>query len=123
METIIFCCGIYSMLMAVFHMFFWKLFNWNQDLKKLRFENRGILQILNVQIIVYFLTVAVICFWFSQELITTAIGKAFLLMNVIFWVVRTVQQYIFLCANHYIIHLLSLFFALGAVLFSLPLLM
>lgn len=123
MEILIFFCGIYSLGLAIFHIYFWKLFHWKSDLKKLRFENKGIMQILNIQLIFYFLFVAFVCFYFSENLLNSELGKLFLLGNSIFWLIRTLQQFIFLRENHYVIHTLTVIFIIGIILFALPLLL
>lgn len=121
-STIIIICGVYSLLLALFHLCFWKLFNWRGELAKLNFANRGIMQILNIQLTCYFLCTAYICFAFPAELVTTNLGQAFLVSNVVFWLLRTVLQFVFLRANHVVIHLLTLIFFAGAVLFAIPIL-
>jgi hypothetical protein len=98
------------------------------------YVNRGVMQILNVQIIYYFLAVAFFCFAFSADLLNTKLGNAFLLSCSLFWLIRTVQQFIFLDAmkvkkemeehnakgNHNFIHILTVVFIIGIVLFALP---
>lgn len=123
MTTILFLCGLYAFGLALFHLFFPKIFNWKNDLKKITFANRAIIQILNVQIIFYFIFVGAICFLFPSELITTKFGRFFLAGNSLFWLTRTIQQFIFLRMNHYKIHLLTFLFFLGAFLFALPLIL
>jgi hypothetical protein len=120
METIILICGIYNLAFAIFHIAFWNLFKWNSELKKLSFPNGGIMQILNVQIIYYFLFVALICFIFPNELASTKLGNAFLLGCSFFWFIRTIQQFIFLRANTYFLHILTFLFIVGTILFFLP---
>lgn len=67
METIIIICGMYSLMLGVFHLFFWTFFNWKKDLAKLSEVNRGIMQILNIQIIFVFVTTGLICLFFNNE--------------------------------------------------------
>lgn len=122
MKTILFICGFYNIAFALFHTGFWKIFHWNTELKKLSFANKAIMQILNIQIIYYFVFTAVICFAFSTELLTTKFGNWFLMGTSLFWLIRTIQQFIFLKANHYKIHLLTFIFLIGTILFSLPVL-
>ena len=120
MTYIVELCGVYSLAFAVFHIGFWKRFKWGKDLKKLLFANRGIMQILNIQIIYYFLAVAFLCFVFPSELQNTKLGSAFLLSCSLFWLIRTVQQFIFLKGKHWLIHVLTVIFILGTILFALP---
>ncbi len=120
MKNIIYICGIYNLLFALFHLGFWKIFKWNKDLNKMSFANRGIMQILNIQIVYYFLFVSLVCFMYPHELLNTTLGHIFLIGNSLFWLIRTIQQFIFLRAKHYIIHILTIVFIIGTILFALP---
>jgi len=120
MTVVIYLCGFYSLAFALFHLGFWKRFKWSKDLKKLTFANRGIMQILNIQIIYYFLAVSFICITFPVELLNTKLGNAFLLSCSLFWLIRTVQQFIFLREKHWLIHVLTAIFIIGTILFALP---
>ena len=123
MTIVIYLCGFYCLAFAIFHIGFWKRFKWNKDLKKLLFANRGIMQILNVQIIYYFLFVTFLCIAFPAELQHTKLGNAFLIGCSLFWLIRTVQQVIFFKANSKLIHVLTVIFIIGTILFALPVFM
>lgn len=123
MNTIIYICGIYSFLFGVFHILFWKFFNWKTALQKLTLPNRAIMQILNLRLIYYFFFVAFICFSFPTELHTTELGKVFLIGNSIFWFGRTIEQFVFLQINPIKVHILTFLFVLGIALFALPLIL
>lgn len=123
MTTVIYVCGLYSLAFALFHIGFWKMFKWKSDLKKLSFANEAIMQILNVQQTYHFIFVALVCFIFPIELLTTTLGNFFLAGTSLFWLIRTIQQFIFLRANNYKIHILTFIFLVGTLLFALPLIM
>lgn len=110
MNILILLCCLYSIGFAIFHISFGKIFKWDSDLKKLSFTNKAVMQILNIQIIYYFIFAAFICFVFPTELLTTKLGNIFLGGTSLFWLVRTIQQFIFLRANHYKIHILAVIF-------------
>ena len=114
MNTIIYICGIYSFLFGVFHILFWKFFNWKTELQKLT---------LNLRLIYYFFFVSFICFVFPNELYRTELGKAFLIGNSIFWLGRTIEQFVFLRINHIKLHILTFLFVIGIALFALPLIL
>jgi hypothetical protein len=116
--TMVFVCGLYNVAFAIFHLLFWKLFGWQQDLARLTWANRGIVQILNIQLTYFFLFVAFVCFAFPEELLTTRLGSAFLLGNALFWLVRAVQQVVFLRRNHWAVWVLEVVFLVGMVLFG-----
>lgn len=120
MKKVIFIGGLYNIAFALFHSGFWKLWKWDSELNKLTFVNGGILQILNIQIIYYFIFTAVICFVFPTELLSTKLGKCFLVGTAGFWFVRTIQQFIFLWISGFIMYLLVITFLLGTILFLIP---
>ena len=111
---IIYLCGIYSSGFVIFHIFFWKLFNWITDLNKLSVLNCGMVQILNVCLIYFFLFTAFICFFYAEDLRNTALGRSFLIGISLFWLSRTIQQFIFLKITNKIVNLLTGLFIVGA---------
>jgi len=119
MKTIIYLGGIYNFLFAIFHIGFWKMFNWVEELKKIDAVNSAVMQVMNVQLIYYFLFTAVICIAFPTELKTTKLGKAFLLSCAGFWLLRTIQQFIFFEINIGT-YVLTAILLVGVVLFTLP---
>ena len=120
-DIIIYLCGFHSLGFAIFHLFFWKLFKWKTDLQNISKPNKGIIQIANIRLIYIFLFTAFLCFFFTQDLYTTNLGKAFLIGGSLFWLGRTIEQFIFLRIKHRLIHLLTALFVLGTILFLLPL--
>lgn len=123
MNFLVYLCGIYSLGFAIFHVFFWRLFDWRNDLKKLSVANRAILQISNIRLIYILLLVAFLCFLFPTELTTSALGKTFLAGMSLFWFGRTIEQFIFLRVNKTFVHVLTILFVIGTILFALPLLL
>jgi len=120
MKTIIIICGIYSIAFGLFHILFWKIFRWKKELIKLHFSNRAIMQILNLRMIYLSFFVGFLCFYFTEDLLNTPLGKAFMIGMSIFWLGRTIEQFMFLRVNNRYVHLLTVIFLGGAVLFSLP---
>lgn len=120
MKTIVYLAGFYSFGFALFHIGFWKLFQWKKEVRSLSFANKGILQTLNVQLIWFFILVGIICLAFPEELINTDLGKVFLGGNALFWLIRTINQIVFFRTNHYKIHLLTIIFLLGVMIFTIP---
>lgn len=121
LDLFVYLCGLHSLGFAIFHGYFWKIFEWKKELKKISIPNRAILQILNLRLMYVFFGVAVLCFFFTDELIETELGAAFLIGMSLFWVGRTIEQVIFLPYHNLTVHVLTAAFVLGAVLFALPL--
>ena len=114
-------CGIHSFAFAAFHLAFWKLFDWKHDLQKTSIATRAVTQILNLRLIYLFLGIGVLCFAFTRELHATPLGRALLVFMSLFWVGRTIEQFVFLRVNKLLVHVLTALFVIGAVLFALPL--
>ncbi len=119
-QFIILLCGFYALGLTIFHLFFWKILRWKVELQKLGEVNRAVMQIMNIQLMVYFTTIAVMCFYFKEELLESNIGNFMLFATSLFCFVRFIQQFIFLRINNWQIHLLTAVFGLGTLLFLLP---
>jgi hypothetical protein len=114
-------CGLHSFGFAAFHLAFWKLFDWKRDLQRVSFATRAVTQILNLRLIYVFLGIGVLCFAFTRELHETPLGRAVLVFMSLFWVGRTIEQFVFLRINKALVHALTALFVLGAALFAAPL--
>ncbi len=121
-NLIIYLCAFHSLGFAIFHIFFWKLFNWKADLPKMSKVNQGILQIANIRLIYIFLFASFLCFIFTDELYSTSLGKAILVGISLFWAERTIEQFIFLRIQHPLNYTLILLFLLGTILWIVPIL-
>lgn len=120
MKKVIFICGVYNIVFALFHSAFWKMFEWGTELSKLNIMNSGVMQILNIQTIYYFIFTAVICFVFPAELQSTKLGKYFLIGTAGFWLIRTMQQLVFFWTNSATVLVGPAIFLIGTVLFLIP---
>lgn len=116
-ETAIYVGGIYSVGFAVFHLLFWKLFNWQKNLRSLNPINRGVIQILNLRLIYIFFVVAYLSFFHATELLTTALGKAILFAIALFWLLRGIEQIIFFGFKATASVALFFIFLLGAAIY------
>lgn len=114
--------GVHSLAFAIFHAGFWKLFGWRQTLRTATVADRAILQILNLRLIYVLLGVGVLCLAFTDDLLHTGLGRALLLGMSLFWVGRTIEQFVFLRINRPFVHVLTVLFVIGALLFAAPLL-
>ena len=118
---LLYLCGIYNLAFAIFHLFFWKLFKWKEDFRKNSAGNRAIVQILNIRLIYIFLLMAFIYFVYPHQLMETELGKALLIGFLVFWVGRTIEQFIFLRIKSKIVTILTIVFFVGIIIHLLPL--
>ena len=115
-------CALHSFGFAVFHLAFWKLFDWKRELARVGLPTRAITQILNLRLVYVFLGAGTMCLLFPAELRGTPLGRALLWFMVLFWLGRTIEQFVFLRINRPMVHALTVLFVLGAALFAWPLL-
>ena len=113
--------GLHCLAFAVFHLAFWRLFHWKDELAKLGTANRAIMQILNLRLVYVFLGMGLLSLAFTRELLDTRLGHVVLAFMALFWLGRSVEQLVFLRINDWRVHLLTALFVLGAVLYAVPL--
>lgn len=118
---IIYICGVYNMLFALFHLFFWKIFKWESELKKLHFSNKAIMQILNLRITYVFLFMSFIYFYYAQEMVSSELGHVIIAGMGIFWLGRTIEQFVFFNFKSKRVNMLTIVFLLGTIIHFLPL--
>jgi hypothetical protein len=122
-ELLIRMAGVHSLGFALFHLAFWKLFDWKRDLARNSAVNRAVMQILNLRLIYVFVGMGAACLLFTDALLDTPLGRALLVFMALFWVGRTIEQGVFLRIHHWGVHTLTALFLLGAALFAVPLLL
>jgi hypothetical protein len=112
--------GCYHIAFAIFHLLFWKLFKWKKDLKNISWINRSVMQILNLRIIYLFLVFSFISLFYTKELLNTELGRIINLSISYFWILRTVEQFIFFSVKDSRSLLMVIIFISGAILYLVP---
>lgn len=120
-ESIIISGGLYNLSLTVFHLYFWKLFHWREDLASLSIINRSVMQILNLCLTFVFLIFAYLSLFHITELLTTHLGRSLLLLMAIFWLLRAIEQVYFFGLKNHVSKGFFIFFMLGAVIYIMPL--
>jgi hypothetical protein len=120
LKTLIYIGGFYCLAFALFHLAFWKLFDWKTELPKLNPINRGVMQVLNLRLTYLFFVIAFICFFFAEDLLKTNLGNIILGAISLFALMRAIEQLIFwkvekIGAAFFVV------FLLGAGIFAAPL--
>ncbi len=119
-ESLIIVGGIYCMAFAVFHLLFWRIFNWNEDLRSLSFLNRAIMQVLNLCLTMVFILFAYVSFAHTNELLTTPLGNSVLIFISLLWFARAAMQPIFFKLKHWGSMAFFLLFLSGGALYGIP---
>lgn len=120
MESLIKAGGIYNMALVVFHLLFWRIFNWKQDLRSLSFLNKAITQVVNLSLSFVFVIFAYISLFHSAELLSTELGNSLLVLMALFWIARAVMQIVFFKLEHWVSVVFLVYFLAGAVLYGVP---
>ncbi|MBI1931100.1 MAG: hypothetical protein HYS24_01010 [Ignavibacteriales bacterium] len=116
-STIILLGGFYNIAFAVFHLLFWKIFKWNKELKRMNYVNGNILQILNLSLTFVFIIFAYISLLYTNELISTQLGKVLLKLIAFFWFFRALQQIYFFGLKNIISAALFILFLTGSLIY------
>ena len=122
MKTLIYIGGFYCLAFALFHLAFWKLFDWKRELPKLSSVNRGVMQVLNLRLTYVFLVIAFISFFFADDLLTTNLGNVILGAISLFALMRAIEQPIFWKFDKISVAFFVIFL-LGAGIFAVPLIL
>ncbi len=94
-SMLIFFGGILHIAFVIFHLLFWRLFKWKRDLRSLSPVNRSVMPVMNICLIIVFLTNALLSLLYTNELLTTDLGKIILLSISVFWLIRLVLQFLY----------------------------
>ena len=124
-ELLIKLGGIFHLICGLFHIIFPKIFKWEDNLNDLPETKRKIIKeslyLSNICILLFWLILAYIPFFYSQEMLTTKIGRALLTCIVIKWVIRIfILHPIFSGIKSKLSISRILFFLAGFLLFLIP---
>lgn len=120
METLIKAGGFYTIALIVFHLLFWRIFNWDQELKQISYLNRATMQVLNISLTFAFVIFSYISLFHPTELLTTSLGNSLLVLIALFWLARAVQQIFFYKLRHWASWAFLILFVTGGVLYAIP---
>ena len=122
-ETLLFAGGIFNIGFAIFHLFFWKIFDWKEDLATLTSVNRAIMQTLNLCLTLVFLIMAYISIFHRAEMLSTNLGKTLLISFSIFWFLRMIEQVVFFKIKRLVSFAFALIFLAGGMFYLLSAMM
>lgn len=109
-------CAIGNLAFMAFHLAFWRLFGWRQDLAKLHWTNRAIMQVLNLRLTYVFGLFAFMQIVFADEMLGTPLGRALQGGIALFWAMRAAEQIVFFRLRHPLsVLMLGIFLGLAAV--------
>lgn len=110
--------GILTILMALFHTLFQRLFRWEGEFRKLTATNRKIFFTIHLALLLLFFEAGIFTLVYARQLsLCTGISFGINLMLSVFWLWRTIWQIIYFKGKvlHYV--LIVYFFLLFAAYF------
>lgn len=116
----IWAAGAFHLAFALFHLGFWRVFQWERNLACLDAINRAVMQILNLQMAYVLILVGYLCFMHTRELASTRLGKAVLAGLALFWIFRLLEQVAFSGFISPISTGLTIIFFIGGVICLAP---
>ncbi len=93
--------AIFNAALALFHVLFWRVFRWPESLARSGSVNSAITQVMNLALVFLFTLSGLICFFFPEDLATTAMGRFWLFGMASFWLARAVLQPMFFSFEHW----------------------
>ena len=120
MEILIIAGGFYNIGLVVFHLLFWRIFNWDSDLRDVSALNSAIMQVLNISLILVFAIFSYVSLVYTTELLTSDLGRTLLILMALFWLARSIQQIVFFKLHHPVSWAFLLFFLTGTLLYAIP---
>lgn len=115
--------GFYCIAFLVFHLMFWKLFKWKEQLAKLWKANSAIMQVLNLCLIFVFAIMAYVSIFNTYELMNTRLGEVLLVSFSLFWFFRTIEQIVFFKLKTKITVIFMVVFLIGTAIYLYPAIM
>ena len=112
--------GIFNLGFAVFHLFFWRLFDWKKDLASLTPVNRSVMQILNLCLTFLLLVMAYVSLFLRREMLYTTLGNVLLIAFALFWFLRMLEQVFLFEVKSRLSAVFTLIFLLGSALYIVP---
>jgi hypothetical protein len=119
-EVSLFAGGIFNLGFTIFHLFFWKLFDWKKDLASLTPINRSVMQILNLCLTFMILVMSYVSLFLPQEMLTTSLGKSLLVAFALFWFLRMLEQIFVFEVKGSLSFVFTLIFLLGSIFYVIP---
>jgi len=112
--------GFFHLGFAAFHLLFWRVFRWKEELRRLGPINRGVMQVLNLCLTFVFLIFAYLSLFLPDEMLTTPVGRPLLAWIAVFWLLRAFQQLIFFSRRQWASWALFALLLVGAGLYGIP---
>jgi hypothetical protein len=121
-EVSLYVGGIFNLGFTIFHLFFWRLFNWKEDLGSLTPANRSVMQILNLCLTFMIFVMSYVSLFLPREMLSTNLGKNLLIAFALFWFLRMLEQIFLFEVKGRLSKIFTFIFLLGSIFYLVPVL-
>jgi len=118
LKALLWIGGFYHLCFAAFHLSFWRLFRWKEELARVSSLNRAVVQVFNLCLTYVFVVCALMSFGYADALLGSAQGRAVLAGIAGFWALRAIQQLVFFRLRPSVQWSFFALFAFGAGLYG-----
>ena len=87
--------GVLNILLGIFHLLFWNIFDWPNTIMCLSSENRGILEVLNIHVAITILFFGYVSLFQTKKLVDEKFGRIFIFFIAFFYFIRLINEFIF----------------------------
>lgn len=112
--------GVLNTLLVIFHLLFWKMFNWPGDLALLSPDNRAIVQVLNLNCAYGLALFAIVSVFYRHDLLESRLGRFITGAIAGFYVLRAALQLVFFGRDTISI-VMFVFLLVVALMYDIPL--
>jgi len=111
--------GVLLVVLGLFHLTFWDLFDWGNELPKLSKGNSSLVQMMAICTVCYLTSMGLILLVCRKDITESRVGKLLLLSLSVFFIVRLILEFTFRDGNS--VKFITIFLLCIAV-YTIPLL-
>ena len=114
--TFVILAGLFDLVVAAFHLTFWRLFGWPARLLRLDPINRALPAVMNIALILLFVVLGVAFVAAPLDAVEGRFGQLLLGGMSVFWLVRAIVQIPYFGLRHPVSASLAILFICGSIL-------
>jgi hypothetical protein len=94
-RTFVMIGGVIFIVMGVFHLSFWVLFDWQSELTKLNQINNNIMQMLNIVICFFMFSFSYMLLMYNSRVLNSKLGRSVLIISSGYFLIRALIEFAF----------------------------
>jgi hypothetical protein len=94
-RTFVIIGGVIFVIMGMFHLSFWVLFDWQNELYKLNQINNNIMQMLNIVCSFFMFSFSYMMLMYNSRVLNSKLGRSILIISSGFFMIRALIEFAF----------------------------